>query len=184
MTPFEYIAVLISFVLSLALTHVLAGTARMIQHGVRNSSALLAFWMAFTVYLVVDFWLSIWHLRELTSWSLPFILFLLVQVSFLYVVARLASPDGAGNEQVDMAAYFAASRRRMFEVLGAYMLLALIVNQVIPGFDDLRLKIFALSYSVLFFAASRIAKIEWQRLIAVVTIAFSVVYSSLYLSGI
>jgi hypothetical protein len=69
-------------------------------------------------------------------------------------------------------------------VLAVYMLLALAANQMIPGFGDLRLKVFALSYSILFYTASRIASITWQRVIAVVTAGFTVAYSSLYLSGI
>jgi len=156
----------------------------MIQHGVRAASALLAFWMSFAIYLAVDFWLSLWHLHEMPRWSLPFILFLLVQVSLIYVVARIATPEVEVGKQIDMAGHFQRSHRRMFEVLGVYMLLALAANQMIPGFGDLRLKVFALSYSILFFAASRIVSITWQRVIVVVTIGFTVAYSSLYLSGI
>ena len=50
MKPFDYISVLLSIVLSLALAHVLACTAHVIQHGIKRWSGLLAFWMAIIVY--------------------------------------------------------------------------------------------------------------------------------------
>jgi hypothetical protein len=171
-------------VLSLALTHVLTSAAHMIQHGVRRASALTAFWMLFSVYMVIDFWLTFWQLRDQAHWSLAFILFLLLQVSVIYVVARLATPETAPGEAVDMAGHFEQTRKRMFEVLGIYMLFAFTVNQLVPGFGDTFLKIMALSYVVLFFAASRIVSTNLQRAVAAATTAVAAVYSALYISGI
>ena len=36
-----------------------------------------AFWTGIVVFMMVDFWLSVWQLHEQAAWSLPFILFLL-----------------------------------------------------------------------------------------------------------
>jgi hypothetical protein len=171
-------------VLSLTLTHVLTSAAHMIQYGVRRASALCAFWMLFSVYLVVDFWLTFWQLRDQSHWSLAFILFLLVQVSVIYVAARLATPDAPPGEAVDMAGHFERTRRRLFEVLGINTLFGFAVNQLVPGFDDLFLQIMALGSTALFFAASRITGTNAQRAIAVATAVIAAVYSALYISGI
>ena len=53
MKPFDYISVLLSIVLSLALAHILASAAHIIQHGLRRGSALLTFWIAIIAYMVV-----------------------------------------------------------------------------------------------------------------------------------
>ena len=184
MKPFDYISVLLSIVLSLALAHVLASTAHVIQHGIKRWSGLLAFWTGIVVFMMVDFWLSVWQLHEQAAWSLPFILFLLFQASLIYVTARLATPDGAAGQPIDMVAHFEATRRRFFEVLGLYMLLALAANQFIPGFGTLELKIIALSYSALFFTASRVANTNAQRVIAAITLGMTVYYCYRYMAGI
>ena len=184
MKPFDYISVLLSIVLSLALAHILASAAHIIQHGLRRGSALLTFWIAIIAYMVVDFWLSVWHLHEQSAWSLPFILFLLIQVSLIYVAARIATPEGRPDEPIDMVAHFEATRRRMFEVLGVYMMFGLAANQFIPGFATLELKIISLSYVVLFFTASRIAAINAQRAIAAIVLGLTVYYSVRYMGGI
>jgi hypothetical protein len=184
MKPFDYISVLLSIVLSLALAHVLASAAHVIQHGLRRGSALLAFWIAVIVYMVIDFWLSVWHLHDQSAWSLPFIIFLLVQVSLLYVAARIATPEGRPDAPIDMVAHFEATRRRLFEVLAVYMVFAFAANQFIPGFGTLELKIIALSYVVLFFAASRFSGTNAQRAIAAAVLGLTVYYSVRYMAGI
>ena len=184
MKPFDYISVLLSIVLSLALAHILASAAHVIQHGLRRGSALLTFWIALIAYMVVDFWLSVWHLNGQTAWSLPFILFLLLQVSLLYVAARIATPEGRPGEPTDMVAHFEATRRRMFEVLGVYMLFGAVANQVIPGFGTLELKIIMLAYVALFLAASRIASTNVHRAIAAAVLGLTIYYSVRYMGGI
>jgi hypothetical protein len=47
MQPFDYVAVLLSIVISFALAHLLTGVARMIQNGVRRFSIPLAQWILF-----------------------------------------------------------------------------------------------------------------------------------------
>jgi len=184
MKPFDYISVLLSIVLSLALAHVLASAAHIIQHGLRRWSALLAFWIAMIAYMVVDFWLSVWHLHEQDAWSLPFILFLLVQVSLIYVAARIATPEAQPGEPIDMVAHFEATRRRLFEVLGVYMLFGAAANQLIPGFGTLELKLITLAYVALFLAASRIASTPVQCAIAAAALGLTVYYSVRYMGGI
>jgi len=122
---------------------------------------------------------------------LPPLLYLLIclllymfQASLIYVTARLATPDGAAGQSIDMVAHFEATRRRFFEVLGLYMLLALAANQFIPGFGTLELKIIALSYSALFVTASRVANTNAQRVIAAITLGMTVYYCWRYMAGI
>ena len=184
MKPFDYISVILSIVLSLGLAHILACAAHIIQHGARKWSALLACWIAIIVYMLLDFWLSVWHLHEQAYWSLPFILFLLVQVSLLYVAARIATPEGQAGQPIDMAAHFEAARRRMFEVLGIYMLFGAAANQFIPGFGTIELKLIGAAYVVLFFTASRVASTKLQIAIAAAVLGLTVWYSVRYMGGI
>ena len=184
MKPFDYISVLLSIVLSLALAHVLASTAHVIQHGIKRWSGLLTFWIAMIVYMMVDYWLSVWHLHEQAAWPLWFILFLLVQASLIYVSARLARPEGTAGEPIDMVAHFDATRRRLFEVLGVYMLFGAAANLVIPGFGTLELKFIGVAYVVTFFAAARFANSKAQWAFAAITLGLTVYYSVRYMAGI
>ncbi len=72
MGPFEYISVLLSIVISLALAHLLSGIARMIENGVRRFSIPLAQWILFCLFLCVDYWFTIWRVHDVTVWTLGY----------------------------------------------------------------------------------------------------------------
>jgi hypothetical protein len=85
MTPFEYVSVLLSMVVSLALAHLLIGITRIIKAGVSRWSIPMLGWIGFMIFLCIDYWFSVWAARNDPVWSLGFVCFLLVLGAVLFV---------------------------------------------------------------------------------------------------
>lgn len=150
MSPFDYVSVLLSMVLSLAIAHVFNSIAHMISAGVRNVSLPLAYWMAFCLFLIVDFWFSMWTARQRPDWSLGYVGFLLTQCGVIYVLSRVIAPSALGDRPVDMSAHFEASRRKFMVIGAALLLLSQLTNWTLPAFHSLPIFITAASFLAIF----------------------------------
>ena len=84
MTAFEYVSILLSIVVSLALAHLLHGTAQILKAGVSRRSAIVVAWNAYVALLCVDYWFSVWSVRNEPVWTLGFVAFLLLLGSLLF----------------------------------------------------------------------------------------------------
>jgi len=89
---FEYVSVIFSVVVSLAFTHLLAGMVRLIHARGVKFSFVHAGWIALLVFWCVDYWFSVWHLRDAETWTLGFVSFLLLMATVLYIACGLAVP--------------------------------------------------------------------------------------------
>jgi hypothetical protein len=123
MTPFEYVSVLLSIVISLALTHLLIGITKIIKAGVSRWSIPLVGWIGFMAFMCVDYWFSVWHARNDPVWSLGFVCFLLLLGAILFVNCWLIVPEVEIKEPVDLAAHHAAVRRKFLTGLFFYLIL-------------------------------------------------------------
>lgn len=136
MTPFEYVSVLLSIVISLALAHLLIGIAKIIKAGVSRWSVPLLGWIGYTAFLCLDYWFSTWHAHAEPVWSLEFVSFLLLLGANIFVTCWLVIPDIDGTQPVDLAAFNTANRRKYLSGLFVYACLSVVVNQLIPGFQS------------------------------------------------
>ena len=150
MQSFDYIAVLLSIVISLALAHLLIGIAHMIQDGVRRFSIPLAQWILFSLFLCVDYWFYIWQLHRETLWSLPYVCLLLFQASIIFVAARLIVPAASDDAAIDMTAFFDRNRRKYMAVVIVLAAINEIINVSLPGFGSLHVGLLVAAWIVLF----------------------------------
>ncbi|ANP47448.1 hypothetical protein [Candidatus Viadribacter manganicus] len=133
MATFEYVSVLLSIVVSLAFTHLLAGAVRLIQaRGVKFSVAY-AGWFWLLLFWCIDYWFSVWHLRDANMvWSLGFVAFLLLMATVLYVACGLATPgDHQSSQDADLNAFHNANRRKFLAALFVYQVLSIFGNLAI-----------------------------------------------------
>lgn len=129
MTEFEYIAVLISIVVGLGITHLLAGVGRLIG----RPGGARAYWVhllwVFCVFLyLVQFWWWEFSLSEVETWRFELYFFLIVYAVLLYLLCVILMPhefpDGG-----DFRDHYYARRRWFF---GLFVLV-----YVIDVFDTL-----------------------------------------------
>ena len=127
MTPFEYLAVLISIVLGLGVTELLAGVQRLVhaRDRVRFHWLPLA-WSGLVFVALVQWWWAAFGFRSRTEWDfLSFLLILLVPV-LLYLAAALVLPPERPAEPYDLREHYFGIHRLFFLVIAVATLLEVI----------------------------------------------------------
>lgn len=127
MTPFEYLAVLISIVLGLGVTELLAGVQRLAhaRHRVRFHWLPLT-WTGLVFVALVQWWWAAFGLRGRAEWNFfSFLLILLVPV-LLYLAAALVLPPEQKEGRYDLRAHYFGIHRLLFLVIAAATLLEMV----------------------------------------------------------
>lgn len=135
MTAFEFVSVLLSIVVSLAFTHILTGMARLIQAKRVRFSIVYALWVGLIVFSCVDYWISLWGLRNVTDWPLTLVLFMLSAATVLYLVSWLVVPAEV-DDGIDLVVFHDQNHRKYAGAFGIYMLFGAIANSFIQGFQS------------------------------------------------
>jgi hypothetical protein len=136
MTAFEYVSILLSIVVSLALAHLLHGVALIIKAGVSRGSAIVVGWNAYAAVLCVDYWFSAWSVRNEPVWTLGFVAFLLLLGSMLYLTCHVVMPDVEPGRPVDMVEFRDSRPRRYLSAFFAYQAAGALANLALPGFQS------------------------------------------------
>jgi hypothetical protein len=130
-SAFEHVIVLLSFVYALALTHLLSVVACLIRAGRRVRFSLIqAGWMLNALITIIANWIGYWDMRQLPSWSVGTILFVLAMAIANYLQAALVCPEVSPEGPVDLIAFHAQQGRRYTAAFVASVLFALLANVV------------------------------------------------------
>ena len=116
MTQFEYLAVLFSVVVGLAVAQTLRGLLHLVRH--RATITLhwpTLLWTAGLIQWTIYFWWFTFSLTRIDEWRLSELLFVLLYASALYFLLGLLHPDDAGST-FDMPVHFNANRGWFFGV--------------------------------------------------------------------
>lgn len=151
MSPFEYVTVLISIVLSLGITKILTGLARIIRH--RNTVKLYwphLLWILFILFLHVQEWWIMYELKTFGPWRLPVFLFVMLYPINLYLLAKLLFPRKVRGKNLKV--YYFNNYPQIFLLLVLSALLSIAYNLMILnlsiGEQSLQF-LLALSFSVI-----------------------------------
>ena len=133
MHAFDYLAILISIVLGLGLTQVLAAVARWLELRAEVKAYLPAgLWAAFLLLVQVQTWWAMFGLREQSAWSFLQFATVLTQPALLYLLAALALP-GPGSAERDLKAFFLTHRRWFFGLFLALLVVSVTKDRVVGG---------------------------------------------------
>jgi hypothetical protein len=118
MTEFEYLAVLVSLILGLGITHLLAGVGQMIhRRGQYKLDAAHLLWTAATFWILVLNWWVFFQSRRFEEWSFEIFLVVLVWAVVYFLMAIvLFPPDIAEGED-----YARAFERNRIWFLGLFV---------------------------------------------------------------
>lgn len=112
MKAFEYLSVLISMILGLAIAQLLQGVRTLIlgrRHIQRYSPTFVL--IGFLLILDVQTWWSMFGLRGVGTWTFLIFLVVLSQTIVLYLLAALVLPDlNAGDSPLELRAHYFAHR--------------------------------------------------------------------------
>jgi hypothetical protein len=122
MGAFEYLSVLISIILALAMTRVLGGVGEMLQaRSQRHIYWVHVIWIInLFLYLVVEWWIF-YRWRNQQPWTFLLFIFVLIGPTLLYLASILLFPrEAALDESVDYKTHYYANHRAFFIIFGLY----------------------------------------------------------------
>ncbi len=103
MSVFDYLSVLFSVILGLALTQVLQGfRALMLARSRVKVYWPALIWAALVILIVAGAWWGMFAMRNFGVWTFAMYAAVLVQITFIYLIAGLAMPDLPSEGVVDM----------------------------------------------------------------------------------
>ena len=121
MTQFEHIAVLISIVIGLGITHLLMNVYQLVQaRGRVRMYWLPVAWTCVIFMAMVEWWWYLYDLRGKTAgWNFFFFLFVLMSPVAQFMAAAFVLPEPKEHDVVDLRAYYYDSRAYFFLMLAA-----------------------------------------------------------------
>jgi hypothetical protein len=122
MGAFEYLSVLISIILALGMTRVLAGVGEMLQaRRHRRIYWVHVVWIVnLFMYLVVAWWIF-YRWRNQQSWNFYLFVFVLISPTILYLASMLLFPWEANtNGSVDYKTHYYANHRAFFVIFSLF----------------------------------------------------------------
>ena len=138
MDPFSYLSVLISIVLALGMTRVLAGVGDMLQaRSRRHIYWVHAVWIVnLFLYLVVAWWIF-YRWRNQQPWTFFLFVFVLISPTILYLASLLLfPPEATVNEFVDYKKHYYANHRVFFILFALFVPVDIVATMLkgIPQF--------------------------------------------------
>jgi hypothetical protein len=128
MTPFEHLAVLISIILGLGVTHLLTSVHHLVMARARVRFYWLPLlWTVLMFIAQIEWWWAVFALRQQVTWNFFYFLFILLSPVALYLASAFALPSCAGEGLIDLRAHYYLNRRWFF-----------LINTVSLIFDGLR----------------------------------------------
>ncbi len=111
MTEFEYLAVLVSIILGLGITHLLSGVGRTIHRRADfKLDAVHSLWAAATFCILVLNWWVFFQARTFTNWSFGVFLVVISWAVLYYLMAVVLYPPDMAEEE-DYGEVFESNRR-------------------------------------------------------------------------
>lgn len=123
MDQFLHIRVLLGIILGLAITTLLRGLARFVQHPGREQVYAVHIGWAFSMFtLLAHFWWWEFRLIHVHQWSFVSYAFLIVYVVVLYLLCTLLFPDDIGGFS-GWRDYFQSRRKWFFGIMASTYLI-------------------------------------------------------------
>jgi len=129
MAPFDFIILFLSFIFTLALTHLLFAATRMIRHRRQlRFSWAHALWMFDALMLLIGNWISLYDFHRMETLPISIIAAGLVFSCAQYFICALVSPDFDDGETFDLHAFHAREGRTYIAAFAVLMGLSLATN--------------------------------------------------------
>jgi hypothetical protein len=134
MSEFEYLSVLVSIIIGLAITQLLSGAARLIQirRRVRLHATTLC-WMVLLFLIDTQIWWAAFERRDADGWNFFLFLFYLLMPILAFLLSYLVLPELGDEDDIDLAANFAANRPWFFGLFVLLLMTSLVEETVRAG---------------------------------------------------
>lgn len=128
MEPFSYLVVLVSLVLALGITRILTGVGQLLQYRERMAvSGVHLLWTAVLFIVHVQYWWSLYSLRDLPDWTFIGFIAALIPPALLYLMAVVLFPERM-EEGADLERHYFDGRRAFFLLFALAVVSSLLVS--------------------------------------------------------
>jgi len=127
MTIFEYIMVMVSIILALALAQLLRAVAELLTSARRYWVHMV--WVISLVLIVVQFWWAYWDFNAVETWTFDTYLAVLLAPTFIFLQANLLAPTNRGPNW-DWKAHFNSVSVWFFGIFVLMTLTGIVVSVI------------------------------------------------------
>jgi hypothetical protein len=130
---FEYLSVLISIIIGLAVTQILQGMrALMLSRETARLYAPSLIWALLLLLIATQMWWSAFGLRGQSDWTFGLYGLILLQTGLFYLASGLVLPD-LSPERIDLEADYHRNRRWFFGLLAAAAIVSILKDVALEG---------------------------------------------------
>lgn len=134
MTPFEYIAVIVSIILGLGIAQIVTGLA----HFIHGSNQVKIYWphllwIFMVFFLHVQEWWLFYEYKNFTEWKLLIFLFVILYPIGLFIQSRILFPFDNFDEVTDLKEFYFKNYRTYFLSVAILALLSVVDNIALRG---------------------------------------------------
>ena len=134
MESFDYLSVLLSIILGLAITQVLLGFRGLILTRARVKLYLpTLIWAGLALLIAVQVWWASFGMRRHENWTFLALFVIVLQAISVYMVAALVLPDVTGDAVVNLRQHYFAHRSWFFAALFAAVFFSAMKDLVLAG---------------------------------------------------
>lgn len=106
-SPFEYVSILVSIILGLGITQILASLTDLLYDYKKVKFYWPQIcWVIFILFLHIQDWFITYELKEKPVWHLPELFFILLYPISLFCVAKMLFPGNEKEERFDMKMFY------------------------------------------------------------------------------
>ncbi len=133
MDSFEYLSVLLSIIIGLAVTQILQGMrALMLSRETARLYAPSIIWAVLLLLIATQMWWSSFGLREQSQWTFGLYGLILLQTSLLYLASGLVLPD-LSPASIDLETDYFRNRGWFFGLLAAAAVTSIVKDVALEG---------------------------------------------------
>lgn len=165
MDTFNFLSVLFSVIVGLALTDILQGFRRLIHARERVSvyGPSLA-WGGVMILILSQAWWGMFAMRDIAHWNFAMYSTVIGQITLMYLAAGVCMPEVPENGVVDMRANYFVNKNWFFGLLAATVLSTFLKDFVLVGhMTNLANVLFLALYFVLSVIAT-LTRASWYHL--------------------
>jgi hypothetical protein len=178
MGEFDYLSVLISIVLGLALANLLTGAAALIRARDRTKIYWPALaWMALLFLVAVQIWWQMFTMRAIAPWHFGAFLVVMMEPVLVFLLTAIIVPNVVDGSPVDLRASFYRERRWFFGVQIAAICISASKHMALYGHPPRGIALAGhLAYFALTICAFSISDEKFQKAFVVLAILIDAGY--------
>ena len=134
MQSFNYLSVLISIILGLAIAQVLQGVRGLVltRSKVKRYTPTII-WTGMALLIAIQVWWASFSMHQQANWNFLALLIIVLQATCVYMVAALVLPDAKSDNAVDLREHYFAHRHWFFGAVLADIIFSLLKELVLYG---------------------------------------------------